>query len=165
MAKCLLLLRGGAGPQQDTLAFALTQLAVWPMAATDGHAKHNSIFVQPGDSCVMTPLCDILSIWPQFGKGPNQFNRRRAGLAIAMRAKNVHCAFDTIHTRHRHPPATKIGGPEGWGAMPGLVEPAGPALAAVPARWLTNFHGRSWEATSKRMKGEADRFLSGLESL
>jgi serine/threonine-protein kinase HipA len=165
MAKCPLLLRGGAGPQQDTLAFALTQLAVWPMAATDGHAKNHSIFVQPGDSCVMTPLCDILSIWPQFGKGPNQFNRRKAGLAMAMRAKSVHCAFDTIHTRHRHPPATKIGGPEGWGAMPGRVEPAGPALAAVPARWLTNFHGRSWEATSNRMKGEAGRFLSGLESL
>ena len=70
------------------------------MAATDGHAKNCSIFLQPGDSYVMTPLYDVLSMWPYFGKGRNQFNRKRAGLAMAKRSKNVHYAFNTIHTRH-----------------------------------------------------------------
>lgn len=53
------------------------------MAATDGHAKNCSIFLQPGDTYVMTPLYDILSLWPYFGKSPNQHNRRPgAGLLV-----------------------------------------------------------------------------------
>jgi serine/threonine-protein kinase HipA len=64
MAKCLQLLTGSADAQRDKLAFQLTQLAFWLMAATDGHAKNYSIFLQPGDTYVMTPLYDILSMWP-----------------------------------------------------------------------------------------------------
>jgi serine/threonine protein kinase HipA of HipAB toxin-antitoxin module len=63
MARCLRLLTGSADPRQDMLAFQLTQLTFWPMAATDGHAKNYSIFLQPGDTYVMTPLYDILSVW------------------------------------------------------------------------------------------------------
>ena len=135
------------------------------MAATDGHAKNYSIFLQPGDSYVMTPLYDILSMWPYFGKGPNQFNRRRAGLAVAMRSKNVHYALDTIHTRHWHQLVMKNGGPAVWDAMLGLVEQVEPALAAVEKRLPKSFHGRSWEAISKGMKGEADRFRAELAGL
>ena len=165
MAKCLQVLGGSADAQQDTLAFQLTQLAFWLLAATDGHAKNYSIFLQPGDNYVLTPLYDILSMWPYFGKGANQFNRRRAGLAMAMRSKNAHYALDTIQTRHWHQLAMKNGGRSVWEAMLGLVEQVGPALAAVEKRLPKNFHGRSWEAISKGMKGEADRFRSGLASL
>ncbi len=165
MAKCLQVLSGSADQQQDTLAFQLAQLAFWLMAATDGHAKNYSIFLQPGDSYVMTPLYDILSMWPYFGTGPSQFNRKRAGLAMAMRSKNAHYAFDTIHTRHWHQLAMKNGGSAVWDAMQGLVEQVGPALAAVERRLPKGFHGRSWEAISKGMKGEADRFRSGLAEL
>jgi serine/threonine-protein kinase HipA len=165
MAKCLQLLGGSADPKQDSLAFQLAQLAFWLMAATDGHAKNYSIFLHAGDSYVMTPLYDILSMWPYFGKGPNQFNRRRAGLAMALRSKNVHYAFDTIHARHWHQLAMKNGGPVVWDAMLGLVEKVEPTLAAVEKRLPKNFPGRSWEAISKGMKGEAHRFLSGLASL
>ena len=165
MAKCLQLLGGSADPQQDTLAFQLTQLSFWLLAATDGHAKNCSIFLRPGDSYVMTPLYDILSMWPYFGKGPNQFDRRRSGLAMPMRSKNVHYGLDTIHTRHWHGLAMKNGGPSVWAAMLGLVEQVEPALAAVEQRLPPAFPGRSWEAISKGMKGEADRFRSGLNSL
>lgn len=165
MAKCLQLLSGSADPQQDTLAFQLTQLAFWLMAATDGHAKNYSIFLQSGHSYVMTPLYDILSMWPYFGTGHNQFNRRRAGLAMAMRSKNAHYALDTIQTRHWHQLAMKNGGPAVWDAMLGLVEQVKPALAAVEKRLPKNFHGKLWEAVSNGMKNEADRFRSGLASL
>jgi serine/threonine-protein kinase HipA len=165
MTKCLRLLSGSADPQQDALAFQLTQLAFWLTAATDGHAKNYSIFLQPGDTYVMTPLYDILSMWPYCGKGPNQYKRRQAGLAMAMRSKNVHYRFDTIHTRHWHQLALKNGGPEVWGAMVGLVEQVGPALAAVEAHLPKDFHGRSWDAISKGMMAEAERFLAGVEGL
>ena len=165
MAKCLQLLSGGADPRQDALAFQLTQLAFWLMAATDGHAKNYSIFLQPGDSYVMTPLYDILSMWPYFGTSPNQFNRKRAGLAMAMRSKNAHYLLDTIQTRHWHQLAMKNGGPTVWDAMLGLVEQVKPALAAVEKRLPKGFHARSWEAISRGMKRQADQFRSGLVGL
>lgn len=165
MAKCLQLLSGSADPQQDTLAFQLTQLALWLMAATDGHAKNYSIFLQPGDSYVMTPLYDILSMWPYFGKGTHPFSRKRAGLAMAIRSKNVHYALDAIQTRHWHQLAMKNGGSVAWDAMLWLVEQVKPALAAVEKRLPRNFPGRSWEAVSKGMTRQADRFRLGLAGL
>ncbi len=165
MAKCLQLLAGSADPQQDAMAFQLAQLSYWLMAATDGHAKNFSIFLQPGDSYVMTPLYDIVSMWPYFGTSPNRFNRRQAGLAIAIRSRNVHYRLDTIHARHWHQLAMKNGGPAVWGAMVGLVGQVGHALAAVEARLPDGFPGRTWEAISNGMKAEADRFLIGAEGL
>jgi serine/threonine-protein kinase HipA len=159
MAKCLQLLAGSADPQQDTLTFQLTQLAFWLMAATDGHAKNYSIFLQPGDSYVMTPLYDILSMWPHFGAGPNRFNRKQAGLATAMRAKNVHYKLETIQPHHWHQLAMKHGGPAVWDTMLALVERVDSALAAVESKLPGGFPGRTWEAIAAGMRMEAGRFL------
>ena len=161
MAKCLQLLSGSADPQQDTLAFQLTQLAFWLMAATDGHAKNYSIFLQPGDSYVMTPLYDILSMWPYFGVGPNRFARKQAGLAMALRAKNAHRKLETIQPRHWHALAMKHGGPAVWNAMQALVARVEPALAAVESGLSAGFPGRTWKAISAGMRAEAKRFSEG----
>jgi serine/threonine-protein kinase HipA len=104
-------------------------------------------------------------MWPYFGKGPNPFNRRQSGPVMAMRSKNVQYRFDTIQARHWHQLAMKNGGPEVWGAMVGLVEQVGPALAAVEARLPKDFHGRSWDAISNGMASEAERFLDGVDGL
>ena len=165
MAKCLQLLAGSADAQQDTLAFQLTQLAFWLMAATDGHAKNYSIFLQPGDSYVMTPLYDVLSMWPYFGSGPNRLNRRQAGLAMALRSKNAHYKLETIQPRHWQELALKHGGPAVWEAMQALVERVEPALAAVEDTLPAGFPGRTWEAISKGMRAEADRFIASTARL
>jgi serine/threonine-protein kinase HipA len=113
----------------------------------------------------MTPLYDMLSMWPYFGKGSNQFSRKGAGLAMAMRSKNVHYALDTIHARHWHKLAMKNGGPAAWDVMLGLVEQVAPALAAVEKRLPKGFPGKCWEAISKGMESQAERFRSELASL
>ena len=161
MAKCLQLLAGSAEARQDTLAFALTQLVFWLMAATDGHAKNYSIFLRPGDSYVMTPLYDILSMWPYFGAGTNQFSRRHAGLAMALRAKNAHYKLETIQPRHWHHLAMKQGGPAMWDAMQALVERVGPALAAVEAKLPAGFPGHTWDAIANGMRAQAKQFKAG----
>jgi serine/threonine-protein kinase HipA len=161
MAKCLQLLAGSADPQRDRLAFQLTQLAFWLMAATDGHAKNYSIFLQPGDSYVMTPLYDVLSMWPYFGASPKRFNRRHAALAMAMRAKNAHYRLEAIQPRHWHQLAMKHGGPAVWEAMQALVERVEPALAAVETRLPKGFPGRIWEAIASGIRAEARRFREG----
>lgn len=113
----------------------------------------------------MTPLYAILSMWPYFGKGPNQYNRSPAGPAIAMRSKNAHYRVDTIHTGHRQQLAMKNGGPVVWDAMVGPVAQVGPALVAVEARLPGDFHGRSRDAISKGTMAEAERLLAGAEGL
>jgi serine/threonine-protein kinase HipA len=59
----------------------------------------------------------------------------------------------------------KSGGQAVWDAMVGLVAQVGPALVAVEARLPKDFHGRSWDAISKGMMVEAERFLAGAEGL
>jgi serine/threonine-protein kinase HipA len=135
------------------------------MAATDSYAKNYSIFLQPGDSYVMTPLYDILSMWPCFGAGPNRLDRRQAGLAMALRAKNAHYELKSIEPRHWHQLAMKHGGPAVWDAMQALVERVEPALAAVEEKLPGGLPGRSWKAISEGMRGEAKRFVEGAARL
>ena len=102
MEACLRLLDGSADAEVDRLSFQLTQLAFWLMAASDGHAKNYLPFLQQGDAYAMTPLYDVISIWPYIGDGANQFRWRSAGLAMAMRAKNAHYTFHSIRTQYWH---------------------------------------------------------------
>ncbi len=161
MKACLQLLHGSADPQ-DLRLFQLTQLAFWLLGATDGHAKNFSIFLQPGDSYVTTPLYDILSMWPYVGDGPHQFRRKKIALAMAMRSKNAHYAIDQIQVRHWHQLAMTNGGPEVWTAMQELVERAPVALGAVQGRLPRGFNERLWEAIAGGMTAQVEKFRQGM---
>jgi serine/threonine-protein kinase HipA len=164
MFKCLQLLQGSLD-KGDTTFFLLTQLAFLLLAATDGHAKNFSIYLQRGDAYEMTPLYDILSMWPYFGDSHNQFKQRRAGLAMAIRSKNTHYLFHTIQARHWRQLAMKNGGLAVWEAMLGLVERINEALAIVESELPPDFPARTWETISTGMKSEAKRFLSEASML
>jgi serine/threonine-protein kinase HipA len=107
----------------------------------------------------MTPLYDVLSMWPYFGDGPNQFRPRKAGLAMAVRSKNAHYLFHTIEARHWLQLAAKHGGDSVWDAMVQLVERVDGALAEVERRLPKDFPARTWECISIGMRSEAMRFL------
>ena len=161
MQKCLQLLQGSRDKDDKTL-FLLTQLAFFLLAATDGHAKNFSIFLERGDAYGMTPLYDILSMWPYFGKGNNQFDQRKVGLAMAMRSTNAHYRFHEIQARHWHQLAMKHGGPDVWEAMLQLVAGAGEALAAVERGLPHDFPPHTWDSISAGMKGQVERFHAGV---
>ena len=95
MRDCLKLLQGSID-RNDPAFFLLTQLAFFLLAATDGHAKNFSIYRHPGDQYKMAPLYDILSMWPYYGDGHNQFKRRKAGLAMVKMAEGVGAALDDV---------------------------------------------------------------------
>jgi serine/threonine-protein kinase HipA len=158
MQKCLQLLQGSAD-RDDTTFFLLSQLAFSLMAATDGHAKNFSIHLDRGDAYRMTPLYDVLSMWPYFGDGPNQFRPRKAGLAMAVRSKSAHYLFHTVEARHWLQLAAKHGGDSVWDAMVQLVERVDGALAEVERRLPKDFPARTWECISIGMRSEAMRFL------
>lgn len=159
MFKCLQLLQGSR-EKSDKIFFLLTQLAYFLLAAPDGHAKNFSIFLQRGDAYEMTPLYDILSAWPYLGSGRNQINRKRAGLAMAVRSKNAHYVFQEIRARHWYELAIKNGGPEAWGAMLGLVTRVDAALSTVESQLPNDFPVHTWATISTGMRVEAGRFLA-----
>lgn len=158
MGKCLQILQGSAD-REDTTLFLLTQLAFMLMAATDGHAKNFSLYLDRGDAYRMTPLYDVLSMWPYYGDGANQFRPRKAGLAMAVRSKNAHYLFHTIQARHWQHLASRHGGDRVWAAMIDLVSSVEDALVRVEQRLPKDFPAHTWESISIGMRSETTRFL------
>ena len=72
----------------------------WLLAAPDGHAKNFSIRLLPRGQYRLTPLYDVMSIWPVEGNGDNQWSWFKATLAMALSGKNRHYAFRDIQRRH-----------------------------------------------------------------
>lgn len=165
MSACLDILQGSADAETDRLAFQLTQLSFWLLAACDGHAKNFSIFLRPGDSYVLTPLYDIISYWPYIGGGANRLDLREVRLAMALRSKNAHYVVNTIQARHWHALALKNGGPSVWEAMLGLVERVESALSAVERRLPGGFPPAVWESVAAGMRAQRTAFLAGHQHL
>jgi serine/threonine-protein kinase HipA len=97
------------------------------LAATDGHAKNFSIRILSQGRFQLTPLYDVLSIWPIMGEGANKISWHNARLAMSVRGKNKHYLLKDIQRRHFNDMAAQCG----------LGETAEPLikdiLAATPA--------------------------------
>lgn len=160
LAAGLQLLSGSTDVTTDRLVFLLAQLVFWLMAAPDGHAKNFSIFLRQGSAYDMTPLYDVLSVWPYVGRGRGQIHLRDVRLAMAIRSKNTHYHLHTIQTRHWHDLAMKNGGPDVWQAMLALIGTLEPALSEVEAHLPKDFPDRIWTPIAQGMRSQAKKFLS-----
>ncbi|MBC7434730.1 MAG: HipA domain-containing protein, partial [Bdellovibrionales bacterium] len=159
----LALLAGSSQAQVDSLRFAMAQLAFWLMAATDGHAKNFSIFLERGGGYRMTPLYDVLSVWPIIGNSPDQLAYRRAKLAMAIRNKNTHYSLYEIRTRHWLGLAEKCGVPDGFDQMVGMVLQVPAALDRVGAMLPPGFPEKVFRTIRDGMVMQAGRFVDGLQ--
>ena len=160
LAEGLQLLSGSTDASTDRLVFLLTQLVFWLMAAPDGHAKNFSIFLRQGNAYEMTPLYDVLSVWPYVGRGRGQIHLRDVRLAMAIRSRNTHYHLHTIQARHWHDLAMKNGGPDVWHAMLELIGTLEPALSDVEAHLPKDFPDRIWTPIAQGMRSQAKKFLS-----
>lgn len=154
----LKLLEGSADAATDRIVFQLAQLAFWLMAAPDGHAKNFSIFLRQANAYEMTPLYDVLSVWPYVGKGRGKLHHRDVRLAMALRSKNAHYDIYGIRTRHWYDLAIKNGGPMVWEAMQGMVEQVDAALTSVETKLPENFPDRIWTPIADGMRSSAKKF-------
>ena len=146
----------------DKLVFVKAQLAFWLMAATDGHAKNFSIFLERGGDFHMTPLYDVLSAWPIIGNGSNQVSPRRAKLSMALRGKNAHYHLHEINTRHWQALAQQSGVPGAFDQMVALVLQVPHALERVAALLPAGFPQRVFKPLRAGMLAQADKFVDGL---
>ena len=154
----LKLLSGSASPNADREQFLLVQLAFWLLAATDGHAKNFSVFLNAGDSYRLTPLYDVLSAWPVIGQGANSLSPQKARLAMGLRARNMHYRLREIRARHYRELAENSGVPTVWDKMLELVNNVPPSLAAVEKRLAPDFPRILWERISNGMLSQAGVF-------
>lgn len=146
----------------DKRTFVCAMLAFWLLAATDGHAKNFSIFLERGGGYRMTPLYDVLSAWPIIGKGPNQISPRRAKLAMALRSRNAHYYLHEIQTRHWQALALQSGVPDAFDQMVGLVLQVPDALGRVEDQLPAGFPRPVFTAIRRGMLAQAEKFVDGL---
>jgi serine/threonine-protein kinase HipA len=161
----LSLLASGNNANTDKLTFIQAQLAFWLMAATDGHAKNFSIFLERGGGFHMTPLYDVLSAWPIMGTGPNQVHPRRAKLAMALRSKNTqdqNFHLHEIHTRHWQTLAQQSGVPGAFDQMLTLVQRVPDALERAAALLPPGFPQRVFKPIRAGMLAQAGKFMTDL---
>jgi serine/threonine-protein kinase HipA len=100
MDRILNLLDGSLTREQDRRHFFTAQLLFWMLCATDGHAKNFSLFLRPGGRYQLTPLYDVLSVYPVLGEGPARISPQRAKMAMAVRSRNAHWRMRDILRRH-----------------------------------------------------------------
>lgn len=105
--------------ERDQRTFFQAQVLFWMLCATDGHAKNFSLFLRPRGAYELTPLYDVLSVYPILGVGPGKLSPYEAKMAMAVRSKNSHRRMHEIRRRHwlavgeRHGVVT----PDGRGAQ------------------------------------------------
>lgn len=100
-------LRGSERAEEDLTTLLTSQVLFWLMAAPDGHAKNFSIRLLPEGRYALTPLYDVMSLWPIEGRGANQYSVHKAKLAMAVLGKNKHYRFSDVQRRHFNNTAAK----------------------------------------------------------
>jgi serine/threonine-protein kinase HipA len=158
----LALLAGSSQAKADSLRFALTQLAFWLMAATDGHAKNFSIFLERGGGYRLTPLYDVLSAWPIVGTGRSQIAPQQVKLAMALKGKNTHYRLQDIQVRHWQALARLTGASDAFEQMVGLVLQVPYALERVAEQLPQGYPQRVFKTIRAGMTAQAQRFMDSL---
>lgn len=146
-------LDAGANTAHDKRAFVKAQILFWLLAATDGHAKNFSIFLERGGTHRLTPFYDILSAWPVIGKKANQLDPNKARLAMAVRSKNAHWKLKDIKPRHWDAVTRMAGLGEAAPLLQEIAETAPRAIAQVERALPTDFPAVT-----------CDRIFEGLQS-
>ena len=135
------LLQGAENPDADLDVFMRTQILFWMLAATDGHAKNFSITLLPGGQFRLTPIYDVLSVWPIVGTGPNKLDYQKQRMAMAWEGdENRHYRLRDVQRRHLVSTAKNCGyGGKIDATLQALVEETPRAIEAVSRQLPANF--------------------------
>lgn len=153
------ILQGAENPENDLQIFMRTQILFWMLAATDGHAKNFSISLLAGGQFRLTPIYDVLSVWPIVGKGPNSldFQKQRMGMAWEGE-ENRHYRLRDIQRRHLVTTARRCGyGPQIESTLNALVAQTPKAIEAVSKQLPANFPMDVFETIAAGLQKMSDR--------
>ncbi len=129
--------------RRDVQTLVSAQILFWLLAAPDGHAKNFSILLARGGQYRLTPLYDVMSIWPGEGDGANQWSWDKAKLAMAIPGASRRYAFREIKRRHFDAMAQRCGfGDSAEPIIRHIVEPAPTVIDEVTAQLPGDFPPR-----------------------
>lgn len=150
------LLQSSERAHEDIALLMICQILFWMLAATDSHAKNFSIHLLPGGRYRLTPLYDVMSIWPIMGNAPNQVSWHKAKLAMAVSGKNRHYSLKDIHRRHFNAMAARCGyGETAEPLIQGVLERTSGAIETVKAKLPPAFPERVAESIFKGLQESA----------
>lgn len=69
-------------PEQDRYMFFRAVIFYWLLAATDGHAKNFSFFLLRHGRLRLTPLYDVLSVYPVVARGELSLQKIKMAMAV-----------------------------------------------------------------------------------
>ncbi|MCP2090978.1 UNVERIFIED_ORG: serine/threonine-protein kinase HipA [Paraburkholderia sediminicola] len=150
------ILQQSVSAQQDIETLLASQILFWMLAAPDGHAKNFSIRLLAGGQYRLTPLYDVMSIWPVEGNGPNQWSWFKARLAMGMWSRSKHDAFRDVQRRHFNTMALRCSyGANAEPLIQRLIEQTPQVIARVSAELPERFPGKVAERIFKGLKNSA----------
>ncbi|CAE6768349.1 MULTISPECIES: type II toxin-antitoxin system HipA family toxin [Paraburkholderia] len=150
------ILQQSVSAQQDIETLLASQILFWMLAAPDGHAKNFSIRLLAGGQYRLTPLYDVMSIWPVEGNGPNQWSWFKARLAMGMWSRSKHDAFRDVQRRHFNTMALRCSyGANAEPLIQRLIEQTPEVIARVSAELPERFPGKVAERIFKGLKNSA----------
>lgn len=151
-------LRQSERPDADIETFLSAQILFWMLAAPDGHAKNFSVHLMPGGRYALTPLYDIMSIWPVEGDGGNQWSWHKAKLAMAVAGKNRHYLMKDIQRRNFNAMASRcFYGPDAEPLIGRLIDATPAAIETVAAALPKGFPERVAERIFDGLRTSAER--------
>ena len=93
-------LAGSEQAEHDLATLLKSQVVFWMLAAIDGHAKNFSLRLLPQGRYHLTPLYDVVSLWPAVGRGNIQYDWHKAKLAMAVVSTDRHYLLKDVQRRH-----------------------------------------------------------------
>jgi serine/threonine-protein kinase HipA len=135
------LLRTSENAFVDRQVFFACQVLFWLLAATDGHAKNFSVKINAGGAYSLTPVYDVISVYPIIGAGAGRISANKTTLAMGIRGdKNMHYRLQEIQRRHWHATARRNGLADGGEQIINeLVARTPGVIDAVSAQLPANF--------------------------
>lgn len=131
------------------------------LAATEGHAKNFSLQIQPAGKYRLTPLYDVLSIWPVEGPGAHQMDIHKVKLAMAVWGKNRHHHINGIQRRHFNHMAPRCGlGKDAEVIIERLIAQTPRVLATINAELPKGFPAQVAEPILGQLERAAQRLAA-----
>jgi serine/threonine-protein kinase HipA len=104
------ILLGAVDATGDRERFLRSQILFWLLAATDGHGKNFSLYLEAENRYRLTPLYDIISAYPLMQT--NTLPKQKVKMAMAVRGKKNYYYWDKIQARHFMATAKLVNFPE-----------------------------------------------------
>lgn len=146
-------LRQSVKAEADMKTLMAAQVVFWLLRAPDGHAKNFSIQLLPRGRFQLTPLYDVMSVYPVLGDGPSHWSPYEIKSAMALLGKNRHYEMHRIQRRHFNSTARKVG----------YASTAEPIIEEVLARTAVAIAEVQRQLPRDFSPRVADSVLSGLE--